>query len=121
MGLSQLHQLRGRVGRGAVESSCVLLYKNPLGQKGRRRLDIMRSTNDGFVIAKEDLDMRGPGEVLGTRQTGLVDFRVADLIRDADMLDEVHLLAAQMLQEKDKNIQQIIQRWLGNLQKFSNV
>lgn len=121
LGLSQLHQLRGRVGRGAVESSCVLLYKNPLGQKGRRRLDIMRSTNDGFVIAKEDLDMRGPGEVLGTRQTGLMDFRVADLIRDADMLEEVHGLAAQMLREQDKNIPQIIQRWLGNLQKFSNV
>jgi len=121
LGLSQLHQLRGRVGRGEVASSCVLLYKNPLGQKGRRRLDIMRSTNDGFVIAKEDLDMRGPGEVLGTRQTGLVDFRVADLIRDADMLEEVHELAAQMLQQKDKNVEKVIQRWLGNLQKFSNV
>ena len=121
LGLSQLHQLRGRVGRGAVESSCVLLYKNPLGQKGRRRLDIMRSTNDGFVIAKQDLEMRGPGEVLGTRQTGLMEFRVADLIRDADMLAEVHALAAQMLQRRDKNIALIMQRWLGNLQKFSNV
>ena len=121
LGLSQLHQLRGRVGRGVVKSFCLLLYKNPLGQKARRRLDIMRSTNDGFVIAKEDLDMRGPGEVLGIRQTGLVDFRVADLIRDADMLEEVHALSVQMLQKKNKNVMKIIQRWLGNVQKFSNV
>lgn len=121
LGLSQLHQLRGRVGRGAVESSCVLLYKTPLGQKAKKRLDVMRSTNDGFIIAQEDLDMRGPGEVLGTRQTGMVNFRVADVVRDAELLDQVHSLAAEMLQQDHPNVRLIIERWLGSVQKFSNV
>ena len=83
LGLAQLHQLRGRVGRGAVASSCVLLYQPPLGQLSRQRLQVMRETNDGFRIAEKDLQLRGPGEVLGTRQTGELSLRIADLVRDA--------------------------------------
>ena len=83
LGLAQLHQLRGRVGRGSAASSCVLLYQSPLSALARQRLETMRQTNDGFVIAEKDLELRGPGELLGTRQTGLAAFRVADLARDA--------------------------------------
>ncbi|NMM55649.1 helicase-related protein, partial [Paenibacillus aquistagni] len=86
LGLAQLHQLRGRVGRGSAARHCVLLYHPPLSQIGRQRLGIMRETNDGFVIAEKDLELRGPGEMLGTRQTGLLQFKVADLMRDADLL-----------------------------------
>ncbi len=121
LGLSQLHQLRGRVGRGAQESACVLLYKAPLGQKSRQRLDIIRSNNDGFAIAREDLALRGPGEVLGTRQTGLVNFKVADVVRDADMLEAVHALAADMLRDAHPHIDTLVQRWLGGVEKFSTV
>ena len=85
LGLSQLHQLRGRVGRGRESSTCVLLYGQPLARLARERLDIMRRTNDGFEVAQRDLELRGPGEVLGTRQTGMMQLRVADLIRDADL------------------------------------
>src|SRR5690606_16458053 len=93
LGLAQLHQLRGRVGRGATESFCVLLYQQPLSKQGRERLDIMRQTNDGFVIAEKDLELRGPGEVLGTRQTGELNFRIANLQRDAQLLDDAKQLA----------------------------
>jgi ATP-dependent DNA helicase RecG len=93
LGLAQLHQLRGRVGRGAAASSCVLMYQTPLSALARQRLQVMRSTNDGFVIAEKDLQLRGPGELLGTRQTGLVTFRVADMNRDAGLLPQVHRLA----------------------------
>ncbi len=86
MGLAQLHQLRGRVGRGAHDSSCVLLYRAPLSQMARERLGCIRETNDGFEIAQRDLELRGPGELLGTRQTGLAQMRVADLVRDALLL-----------------------------------
>lgn len=89
LGLAQLHQLRGRVGRGSAASHCVLLYHPPLSQIGRERLGIMRETSDGFVIAEKDLELRGPGEMLGTRQTGLLQFKVADLMRDADLLPAV--------------------------------
>ena len=99
LGLAQLHQLRGRVGRGSAASHCVLLYHPPLSQLGRERLGIMRETSDGFVIAEKDLELRGPGEMLGTRQTGLLQFKVADLMRDADLLPAVRD-AAQALMER---------------------
>jgi len=121
LGLSQLHQLRGRVGRGDVQSACVLLYKAPLGERSRRRIDIMRRTNDGFEISKEDLEMRGPGEVLGTKQTGIIDFRIADLVRDAELVDQVHDLAQGLLETNHPNVPLIIHRWLGHVQKFSSV
>src|SRR4029077_18941538 len=97
MGLAQLHQLRGRVGRGAHESDCVLLYGEPLSEVARARLKAIRETNDGFVIARRDLELRGPGELLGTRQTGLADMRVADLMRDSDLLPEVQSVAETLL------------------------
>src|SRR5690606_21140240 len=89
LGLAQLHQLRGRVGRGSAASSCVLLYQPPLSAMARERLDTLRQTSDGFAIAEKDLQLRGPGELLGTRQTGLAAFRMADLARDADLLPRV--------------------------------
>src|SRR5699024_10318166 len=98
LGLSQLHQLRGRVGRGSTASHCVLLYKSPLSQMGRERLAIMRETNDGFIIAEKDLELRGPGEMLGTRQTGLLQFKVADLMRDAPLLPAVRTAACELLE-----------------------
>ena len=104
MGLAQLHQLRGRVGRGAQESSCVLLYRAPLSQMARARLAAIRDSNDGFRIARRDLELRGPGELLGRRQTGLAQLRVADLARDADLLDEVRATAAQMLQAMPERV-----------------
>ena len=95
-GLAQLHQLRGRVGRGDKPSSCLLLYADPLGSLARKRLDVMRQTEDGFFIAEEDLKLRGPGEVLGTRQSGAPTFRLADLAVHADLLavarDDVKLI-----------------------------
>src|SRR5690606_4189339 len=98
MGLAQLHQLRGRVGRGAAESTCVLLYRAPLTDVARERLAVMRATNDGFEISRRDLELRGPGELLGTRQTGLMQMRVADLVRDADLLPKVQQAAELMLE-----------------------
>ena len=85
LGLAQLHQLRGRIGRGEIESCCVLLYQSPLSAQARNRLDILRLSNDGFVIAETDLQLRGPGEVLGTRQTGILQYRIADLARDESL------------------------------------
>jgi ATP-dependent DNA helicase RecG len=93
MGLAQLHQLRGRVGRGEHASSCLLLYRAPLSPLARERLGVMRDTNDGFEVARRDLELRGPGELLGTRQTGLAQMRVADLLRDADLLPRVQIAA----------------------------
>ncbi|HSH48495.1 MAG TPA: helicase-related protein, partial [Halomonas sp.] len=113
LGLSQLHQLRGRVGRGAIASFCVLLYHPPLSQHSRRRLSVMRETNDGFRIAEEDLAIRGPGEVLGTRQTGLAQMKVADLERDADLLSRVTPLADALLAQHPDASRPLIRRWLG--------
>ena len=121
LGLSQLHQLRGRVGRGAQDSYCVLLYHPPLGAVARERLEIMRQTNDGFVIAQKDLEIRGPGEVLGTRQTGEVQFRLADLIRDQHWVEPVQKAADQLIAEKSEHIQPLIQRWIGEKQNYSAV
>jgi len=121
MGLSQLHQLRGRVGRGSDSSSCVLLYKSPLSQIARKRLDVLRRTTDGFEIAQQDLELRGPGEVLGTRQTGLMQLRVADLIRDADLAPAVYRIAKQLLTNSPDAVGKIISRWIGTSTRFGNV
>lgn len=112
MGLAQLHQLRGRVGRGKHVSSCVLLYRPPLSQMARERLQVLRETNDGFEVARRDLELRGPGEVMGTRQTGLAQMRVADLIRDADLLPRVQKTAELMLQRYADNIRALMDRWV---------
>ena len=120
LGLAQLHQLRGRVGRGSVESFCVLMYQAPLSNQGRERLAVMRETTDGFRIAEKDLELRGPGEVLGTRQTGVMQFKMADLQRDSDMLDKVKMLA-QQLQEWPDYADSIVERWLGRGEDYGNV
>lgn len=114
LGLAQLHQLRGRVGRGKVESFCVLLYHPPLSDTSRERLAVLRESNDGFRIAERDLELRGPGEVLGTRQTGLVGMKIADLTRDRDLLDPVRQLTRAMLDQAPESIEPLIRRWLGD-------
>lgn len=121
LGLAQLHQLRGRVGRGTTESYCLLMFGNPLSEQGKQRLDVMRQTNDGFVIAEEDLKLRGPGEVLGTRQTGAVGFRVADMERDAHLLDQVPALAERLQREYPSHAPHIIERWLSNADRYAQV
>jgi len=118
LGLSQLHQLRGRVGRGSQSSHCVLLYSAPLSGNGAARLKIMRETNDGFKIAEKDLEIRGPGEVLGTRQTGDMQFRIADLQRDAHLLPEVKRMAIVLLHEYTDNVDPLIARWLGHSEQY---
>ena len=119
LGLSQLHQLRGRVGRGSEASSCVLLYQAPLSQMARERLETMRETTDGFMIAERDLELRGPGELLGTRQTGLAAFRVADLVRDADLLPDVQRLADRLLQERPEMADRLVERWIGGAARYA--
>ncbi|MCR6662980.1 MAG: ATP-dependent DNA helicase RecG [Luteimonas sp.] len=119
LGLAQLHQLRGRVGRGSAASSCVLLYQSPLSQTARQRLETMRATNDGFVIAEKDLELRGPGELLGTRQTGLADFRIADLARDADLLPEVHRIGDALLRDLPGVADELVARWIGGAARYA--
>ncbi len=118
LGLSQLHQLRGRVGRGSEQAACVLIYKPPLGEIAQKRLETMRETTDGFVIAERDLELRGPGEVLGTRQTGMLRFRIADLARDADLLEPVKSLAGTL---DVAGADAVIERWLGGAEQFVDV
>ena len=121
MGLAQLHQLRGRVGRGAEASTCVLLYKAPLSQLARERLNAIRETNDGFEVARRDLELRGPGELLGTRQTGLAQLRVADLIRDSDLLPRVQEAAELLLSSYPDNIAALTARWIGSDEQYGRV
>ncbi len=121
LGLSQLHQLRGRVGRGADESFCLLLYQPPLSDTARHRLGILRESNDGFYIAEKDLYLRGPGEVMGTRQTGQLNFKVADLVRDADLLDNIVRLADTILARHPDIAPPLIERWLNNRTDYSEV
>jgi len=121
MGLAQLHQLRGRVGRGAGASTCVLLYRAPLSPLARARLHTIRETSDGFEIARRDLELRGPGELLGTRQTGLAQLRVADLARDADLLPLVQKTAELMLREYPDNIAPLTERWIGEGERYGTV
>ena len=121
MGLAQLHQLRGRVGRGTHESTCVLLYQSPMSQLGRERLAVMRNTNDGFEVARRDLELRGPGELLGTRQTGLSQMRVADLSRDADLLPAVQRAAQLLLARWPDHVAPLIARWIGQAEQYGRV
>ena len=121
MGLAQLHQLRGRVGRGTAESTCVLLYRAPLSEMARQRLAAIRESNDGFVIASRDLELRGPGELLGTRQTGLAAMRVADLVRDADLLPAVQRAAETLLTRHPSHIAPLTRRWIGAAERFGRV
>ncbi|MEJ2127987.1 MAG: ATP-dependent DNA helicase RecG [Woeseiaceae bacterium] len=121
MGLSQLHQLRGRVGRGARQSHCVLLYKPPLGQLARSRLAVLRNTNDGFVVAQRDLELRGPGELLGTKQTGLPDYRIANLARDAELMPGVQLAAETIMRHTPGKGAAIVRRWLGDAGRYGKV
>ncbi|WP_339533553.1 ATP-dependent DNA helicase RecG [Pseudomonas hunanensis] len=121
LGLAQLHQLRGRVGRGSAVSHCVLLYHPPLSQIGRERLGIMRETNDGFIIAEKDLELRGPGEMLGTRQTGLLQFKVADLMRDADLLPAVRDAAQALVSRWPEHVSPLLDRWLRHGQQYGQV
>jgi ATP-dependent DNA helicase RecG len=121
MGLSQLHQLRGRVGRGTRQSHCVLLYKPPLGQLARSRLAVLRDTNDGFVVAQRDLELRGPGELLGTKQTGLPDYRIANLVRDAELMPGVQVAAETIARSAPGQGAAIVRRWLGDAGRYGKV
>ncbi|MGL4836175.1 MAG: ATP-dependent DNA helicase RecG [Shewanella sp.] len=118
LGLAQLHQLRGRVGRGAIASHCVLLYKAPLSQTASQRLNVLRQSNDGFIIAQKDLEIRGPGEVLGTKQTGLAELKIADLVRDQALIPHIHKLANHVMSQAPAQVDAIIHRWLGHRQQY---
>ena len=120
-GLAQLHQLRGRVGRGTQDSVCVLLYHGSLSQLARERLKAMRETNDGFEIARRDLEIRGPGEVLGTKQTGLMQLRVADLLKHQRLLPAVNHWTEKFLLEHPHEVDVLIQRWVGEGTRFADV
>lgn len=119
-GLAQLHQLRGRVGRGSIASNCVLLYRPPLSTLAKQRLEVMRETNDGFLIAEKDLQLRGPGEMLGTRQTGELGFRIADLARDAPLLPAVQRVGAAMLKQHPDLAARLVARWIGASARFAD-
>jgi ATP-dependent DNA helicase RecG len=121
LGLSQLHQLRGRVGRGSADASCLLMYRSPLSEAARTRLSVMRATNDGFEVARQDLELRGPGEVLGTKQTGLLNFRVADLVRDQDLMPAVRALADRLLERDPDTAQALAARWIGEGARYGRV
>ncbi|MFK5914168.1 MAG: ATP-dependent DNA helicase RecG [Woeseiaceae bacterium] len=121
LGLSQLHQLRGRVGRGSQESACVLMYHGNLSDTAKQRLSIMRETNDGFEIARKDLELRGPGEVLGTKQTGVMQMRIADLQRDQDLIPQVAEMANQIFQHHPNYVDPLIERWIGHATKYAAV
>ncbi len=121
MGLSQLHQLRGRVGRGRQHSNCLLLYRSPLGQLAKSRLGVLRDSNDGFFVAQRDLELRGPGELLGTRQTGLPQYRIADLIRDGALMPKVQRVAAKLQRDEPRRAARIVRRWLGDASDYGKV
>jgi ATP-dependent DNA helicase RecG len=121
LGLAQLHQLRGRVGRGSHLSSCLLLYRAPLSPLARQRLAVIRDTSDGFEVARRDLELRGPGELLGTRQTGLAQMRVADLLRDADLLPRVQIAAEALLRDWPSHVGPLIRRWVGHAEQYGRV
>ena len=121
LGLAQLHQLRGRVGRGGKQSACVLMYQSPLSENARQRMSILRETNDGFKVAEKDLELRGPGEVLGTRQTGLMQMRIADIVRDEYWFAEVKKTALYIIEYHPQAVKPLVRRWLGKADRFVNV
>lgn len=121
LGLAQLHQLRGRVGRGTVASHCVLLYKSPLSKTAQKRLQVLRDSNDGFAIAQKDLEIRGPGELLGTRQTGNAEFKVADLLRDQAIIPEIQRIARRIHECYPQRASALIDRWMPETERYSNV
>lgn len=121
LGLAQLHQLRGRVGRGSVASHCVLLYKSPLSRQASERLAVLRESSDGFVIAERDLELRGPGELLGARQTGLVQMKVADLVRDAHLIPTIQSLAQRIYSDFPEHGQALMVRWLPDGERYAQV
>jgi len=121
LGLAQLHQLRGRVGRGEKQSACVLMYQPPLSENGKQRLAILRETNDGFKVAEKDLELRGPGEVLGTKQTGLMQLRIADIVRDEHWFADVKKAANYIIEQHPQAVQPLVRRWLGKADRFVNV
>ena len=120
LGLAQLHQLRGRVGRGAVESQCVLMYSAPLSKTATQRLGVLRESNDGFYIAQKDLEIRGPGELMGTKQTGIAEMRIADLVRDAQLVPQVQSIAEKLWQDYPSHAQAIINRWIGFKEQYGS-
>jgi ATP-dependent DNA helicase RecG len=120
-GLAQLHQLRGRVGRGSQDSACVLMYHGSLSQNAKQRLAVMRESNDGFVIAQKDLEIRGPGEVLGTRQTGEMQLIVADFFKHQHLLPIVNRWTDELVRHYPEQTEQLIQRWVGNNEQFASV
>ncbi len=121
LGLAQLHQLRGRVGRGEKQSACVLMYQPPLSPSGKQRMGILRETNDGFKVAEKDLELRGPGEVLGTRQTGLMQMRIADIVRDEPWFTEIKAAAQYIIKQHPEAVEPLVRRWLGKADRFANV
>jgi len=121
LGLAQLHQLRGRVGRGSADSFCLLVYQAPLSQLGKARLQVLRDSADGFVIAEKDLELRGPGEVLGTRQTGLLQLRIADLQRDAHLLPRVRECGQALTRQHPDRVDALIRRWLPDREQYAQV
>ena len=121
LGLSQLHQLRGRVGRGSVESQCLLLYKPPLSDMAKARLAALRETNDGFRIAQTDLELRGPGELFGRRQTGVIGMKLADPVRDAALVPALQALADRWLRESPRLAELLIARWIGDVERYGQV
>jgi len=121
LGLSQLHQLRGRVGRGSEDSFCLLMFQSPLAKTAGERLNILRETSDGFIIAEKDLELRGPGEMMGTRQTGQMQFKIADLERDTELLDQITAAVSIIQKHCPENIQPLIKRWLGTTTKYAEV
>ncbi len=121
LGLAQLHQLRGRVGRSADQASCVLLYQAPLGAIAKERLGILRNTNDGFEIARKDLEQRGPGELLGTRQTGIQQMRIANLARDRAMIPVVERISRKLREQYPHRVPALISRWMCSSEQYANV
>ena len=121
LGLAQLHQLRGRVGRGSTESHCVLMYKKPLGTQSRDRLEVMRESNDGFYIAERDLEIRGPGELLGVRQSGALQFRIADLLRDQTMLPDVRKVSLELMTKQRNKADLLVRRWIKDPERIGQV
>jgi len=121
LGLAQLHQLRGRVGRGEKQSSCLLVYKSPLTEMAQQRLEVIRATTDGFEIADRDMQLRGPGELLGTRQAGAAHFKIADLTRDIHLIDEIQLMADKILADDPHLVEELKKRWLGHKIEFARI